>query len=263
MRPAGWRRLSLGELEIPEGDLTTTLLPLPSPQEEVPEAEEESGSLQASSRLLPPLSVLPQTPSSVPSDLLSLQPGRSVGLIGSPGFGLTRLGLTMLAGHATRGPVAYLDVRGWLCPPAAWEAGIPPERLAVVRCEDPIRWGRVASTLLEGVRALYAEVPRGIKETQLRKLSALARSRRTPLVLRPLRGDLPSGIAFLRLVAREIIWEGTEDGHGRLARRRLLLEASGKAVRGMTQIVEVEDNGTNALHLVSRLATPSSGRAVG
>ena len=208
-------------------------------------------------------SASPQGLSTVLPDLLSLQAGRSVGLIGSPGFGLTRLGLTMLGGHATQGPVAYLDVRGWLCPPAAWEVGIPPERLAVVRCEDPIRWGRVASTLLEGVRALYAEVPRGIKEAQLRKLSALARNRRTPLVLRPLWGDLPSGMVFLRLVAREITWEGTEDGHGRLAQRTLLLEASGKAVQGMTQIVEVEDNGTNALHLVSRLATPPAGCAVG
>jgi hypothetical protein len=196
-------------------------------------------------------------------DLLSLQPGRSVGLIGSPGFGLTRLGLSMLAGPAKNGLVAYLDVRGWLCPPAAWEAGIPPERLAVVRCEDPIRWGRVASTLLEGVRALYAEVPRGIKEAQFRKLSALARSRRTSLVLRPISGDIPSGLVFLRLVAREITWQGTEDGHGRLGRRTLLLEASGKAVRGMTQIVEVEDNGANALHLVSRLASAPTGRAVG
>ena len=196
-------------------------------------------------------------------DLLSLQPGRPVGLIGNPGFGLTRVGLRMLADPAAQGPVAYLDVRGWLCPPAAWEAGIPYDRLAVVRCSDPVRWGRVAAALLEGVRALYAEIPRGIKEAQLRKLGALARSRRTRLVLRPLRGDLPSGLTFLRLVAREIVWEGTDGGHGRLAGRRLLLEASGKAVRGMTRVVEVEDNGADALHMVSRLAYPPAGRAAG
>ena len=48
-------------------------------------------------------------------DLLTLQPGRVVGLVGSPGFGLTRLGLAMLAAPAITGPIAYLDVRGWFC----------------------------------------------------------------------------------------------------------------------------------------------------
>lgn len=197
------------------------------------------------------------------SSLLTLEPGRPVGLIGSPGFGLTGLGLNLLAGPASVGTVAYLDVRGWLCPPAAWEAGVPPERLVVVRCDDPVRWGRVASTLLEGMQAVYAEVPRGAKDVHLRKLGALARSRGTSLVLRPVRGDLPSGLAYLRLTAREVLWEGVEGGHGRLAARRLVLEASGKAVRGMSRIIEVEDHGANALRLVSRLAPAPAGRAVG
>ena len=205
----------------------------------------------------------PQRSQDATASLFTLQPGRVVGLIGSPGFGLTRLGLKMLADPAVSGQVAYLDVRGWLCPSAAWEVGIPPERLVVVRCEDPVRWGRVASTLLEGVRALYAEVARGVKEAQLRKLGALARNRGTPLILRPLRGDLPSGSTHLRLAAKEIVWEGTDGGHGRLGARRIVLEASGKAVRGMTRVVEVEDHGANALHLVPGLAVAPAGRAVG
>ncbi len=77
------------------------------------------------------------------TSLLSLQPGRVTGLIGHPGFGLTRLGLVMLASREQLGPVAYLDVRGWLSPPAAWESGISPERLVVVRCDDPVRCGIV------------------------------------------------------------------------------------------------------------------------
>lgn len=196
-------------------------------------------------------------------DLLTLQPGRVVGLVGSPGFGLTRLGLAMLAAPALTGPVAYLDVRGWFCPPAAWEVGISPERLVVVRCDDPVRWGRVVSALVEGVRALYAEVPRGMKEAQLRKLGALARSRRAALILRPLRNDLPSGLAHLRLTAQEVAWRGTDGGHGRLVSRRLVLEASGKAVRGMSRLIEVEDHGADALHLVSGLAVAPAWRAVG
>ncbi len=198
-----------------------------------------------------------------PTDLLALQPGRVTGLIGHPGFGLTRLGLTMLASREQLGPVAYLDVRGWLSPPAAWEAGVSPERLVVVRCDDPVRWARVASHLLEGVSAVYAEVPPRIKPAQLHKLTALARNRKTPLVMRPLQGDLPNGMAHLRLEARRVIWEGADRGHGRLTHRKLVFEASGKAVRGMTKLIEVEDNGTNAMRLVSGLAAAPSGRATG
>ena len=195
--------------------------------------------------------------------LLTLHPGRVVGLLGSPGFGLTRLGLTMLAGPTMTGPVAYLDVRGWFCPPAAWEAGISPERLVIVRCDDPVSWGRVASTLIEGVPAIFAEVPKGMKEAQLRKLGALARRKNAALILRPLHNSLPSGMTYLRLTAQEVAWRGTNAGHGRLASRRLLFEASGKAVHGMSRFVEVEDHGANALHVVSGLAVAPAGRAVG
>lgn len=198
-----------------------------------------------------------------PRDLLALQPGRVTGLIGHPGFGLTRLGLTMLASREQYGMVAYLDVRGWLSPPAAWEAGVSPERLVVVRCDDPVSWARVASHLLEGVVAVYAEVPAHIKPAHLHKLVALARSRKTPLVLRPLQGDLPGGMAHLRLEARQVIWEGVDRGHGRLTHRRLVFEASGKAMQGMTRLIEVEDDGTNAMRLVSGLAAAPPGRAAG
>ncbi len=198
-----------------------------------------------------------------PADLLSLQPGRVTGLVGHPGFGLTRLGLTLLASREQLGPVAYLDVRGWLSPPAAWESGVSPESLVVVRCDDPVRWARVAAHLLEGVSAVYAEVPARMKPAQLHKLVALARNRKTPLVLRPLQGDLPNGMAHLRLEARRVIWEGAGYGHGRLTTRRLVFAASGKAMRGMVRLIEVEDDGTNAMRLVSGLAAAPSGRATG
>lgn len=196
-------------------------------------------------------------------DLLVLGPGQVAGLVGPPGLGLTRLGLRMLADHACAGLVACLDVRGWLSPRAAWELGISPERLVVVRCEDPVRWGRVAATLLDGVAALYAEVPRGVKDARLRTLGALARSRRTPLLLRPVRGDLPGGVTQLRLDAQRVEWEGTDAGHGRLRERRLVITVSGKATRGMTMRVEVRDDGTNAVRLVSRLASAPVGDAAG
>lgn len=194
---------------------------------------------------------------------LALESGWVTSLVGHPGFGLTRLGLSLLSEYASERPVAYVDARGWLCPAAAWELGIAPEQLVVVRCGDPVRWAQVTATLMEGVPAIYAEVPKGVKEAQLRKLGALVRSRRISAVLRPINGDLPGGVAHLRIAAREIVWEGTEAGHGRLQRRRLIIEASGKVMRGMSHTFEVEDDGTDALRLVSGLAVATAGRIAG
>lgn len=195
--------------------------------------------------------------------LFQLEPGRIVGLVGHPGFGLTRVGLSMLAAKAGRSPIAYLDVRGWLCPVAAWESGVDPEQLVIVRCGDPVQWGRALMALLEGVGWIYAEVPRGVKEAQLRRISSLVRTRRSSLILRPVQGDLPSGVAFLRLHAREVEWDGADAGHGKLQIRSLVFTASGKATRGMTRDIELEDDGKNALRLVSGLAAAPSGLAAG
>lgn len=193
---------------------------------------------------------------------LALEGGRVLGLVGAPGFGLTRVGLSLLS--ATRGgPVAVVDVRGWLCPSAAWEVGISPQRLVVVRCPDRIAWPRVVAALLEGLPATYAEVPAGVKESDLRRLGALARARRSALVLRPLRGDLPTGVLHLRLEAGEVRWEGAGEGHGRLTRRSLVLQASGKGVGGIERTWEVEDDGTDAVRVLSGLASAPAGRAVG
>jgi hypothetical protein len=187
-----------------------------------------------------------------------LVPGQVAALVGEPGSGLTRIGLALIAAHA--GPVACLDVRGWLSPLAAWEMGISPDRLLIVRCADVARWSRATATLLGGVGAVYAEVPAGVNDVALRKLGALARSARTALVLRPLRGPMPSGVAALRIEAEAISWEGPDAGHGRLERRRLHLTAAGKAVQGMTRAVEVEDDGANAVRMVPRLAVAEAGR---
>ena len=188
--------------------------------------------------------------------LLELRPGWVMGLVGPLGYGLTGLGLAMLATPSKVGLVAMLDVRGWLSPPAAWEYGIDPERLVVVRCPDRRQWTAVTAALLEGLPALYAEVPIGIHERDLRRLAALARARRVALALRPLRGDLPEGVAHLRLRALGVDWGGVERGYGRLQRRQVLLEVSGKGTGGMArQMTWVEDVGENTLRVVSRLAT--------
>ncbi len=197
------------------------------------------------------------------SNLLVPSPGQVIALTGPAGLGLTRLGLVMLAAAAPGRTVACVDVRGWLCPAAAWESGIDPSHLVVVRCDDPVTWARVVSGLLDGMAAVYAEVPFRLKEGLLHKLAASARRGRTPLLLRPVRGGLPSGLAHLDLEGREVTWEGAGAGHGRLLRRRVALEASGKAMRGMTRIIEVEDDGANTLRVVPGLGVAPAGRAIG
>lgn len=194
---------------------------------------------------------------------LALQPGKVLELVGAPGCGLTRLGLHLLAPASRLGPVAALDARGWLSPLAAWEAGVAGERLVVVRCSQRGVWPQVMAAVCEGVTAVYAEVPQGVTERDLHRLAALVRARGTGVVLRPLRGELVGGVAHLRLRAVEVRWEGLEQGHGRLATRRLVVEVSGKGAGGMTRRVEVEDSGADTVRVVSRLGAGQTGRAVG
>lgn len=165
---------------------------------------------------------------------LLLTPGKIVGLEGPAGWGLTRLGLSLLAAPSQVGTVVAVDVRGWLSPMAAWEEGVLAHRLVLVRCSQRRVWSQVTAALLEGVAAVYAEVPSGIGEGELRRLAALARARRAGLALRPLRGPLPAGIIHSRVRALGVEWQGPEKGHGRLLSRLLTIELAGKSIPPQT-----------------------------
>ena len=206
---------------------------------------------------------VPDIASRAVTDLLVLRPGQVIGLEGRTGLGLTRVGFSMLAemSHVCR--VVVVDARGWVCPLAAWEVGVLPDRLVVVRCGDAARWPRVVAALLDGVKVIYAEVPSGIRDVVLRRLGAKARARDVAMILRPLEGRLPSGLAYLRVQVGQVAWTGTGKGHGRLDRRTLVLELSGKGAKGRRQVVEVEDDGAHPVRVVSRLVAPQGGRAVG
>lgn len=171
---------------------------------------------------------------------LLLSPGKIVGLEGPPGWGLTRVGLSLLAGPSQVGTVVAIDVRGWLSPMAAWEEGVMAHRLVVIRCDERRIWAQVTAAVLEGVAAVYAEVPSGVGESELRRLAALTRARRAGLALRPLRGQLPAGITHLRVRGMGVVWEGPDQGHGRLGSRRLSIELGGKSIP--LQEVELSDS---------------------
>ncbi len=202
-------------------------------------------------------------PGQLGQGLLDLQPGRITELVGVPGTGLTRLGLKLLAPHSHTGPVVALDSRGWISPEAAWESGVVAQRLVVVRCEDHVLWPRVTAALLEGVQAMYAEVPERASARVIHRLAALARARRVAVAMRSMRSGLPGGVAFLRLRAIGVTWEGADRGHGRLTRRRLLLEATGKGAGGVARRFEVEDEGTDAVRVVSDVVVDQARQAIG
>lgn len=194
---------------------------------------------------------------------LETSPGRVLGLVGPAGSGLTSVGIALLARATVNEPVAVLDVRGWFCPSLAWDAGIEPERLVVIRCADPGVWPKLAAALVEGFPAVYAEVPRRVPDQVLRRLGALARSRRSRAVLRAMEGDLPTGLLHTRVEGVAVRWEGPEGGHGRLQHRAVTIRVSGKGVQGIERLIEVEDDGAHTLRLVPRLAVAPAGRATG
>ena len=200
-------------------------------------------------------------PSPVPPVVsIALEPGRVLGLVGSPGLGLTRLGLSMLTEPSRSGTVAVVDVRGWLSPLAAWEVGVDPDRLVTVRCPDRRVWVQVTAALLEGLPAVYAELPRGIRDADLRRLGALVRRRRSVLVLRCMHDRVPSGVFHQRIDAEAVRWDGVDRGHGRLGARSLTVRTSGKANGGIERTTDIEDDGSHAVRVVSGLAPASAGR---
>lgn len=196
-------------------------------------------------------------------DYLRLEPGRITELVGDTGSGLTRLGLSLLAGPSKTGPVVVVDTRGWISPEAAWETGVEAESLVIVRCDERSLWTRVTAALLEGVPAVFAEVPVGIRDQDLRRLAALARARKALVALRPMGPGLPGGVSHLRLRSIGVTWEGADRGHGRLKGRRLVIEASGKGTGGITRRFEVEDEGEDTLRLVSDVVAVQARRAAG
>lgn len=202
-------------------------------------------------------------PRSIEESFLTLQPGRITELEGDTGSGLTRLGLGLLAEPSKSGPVVVVDTRGWISPEAAWEAGVEAESLVIVRCHERPLWARVTAALLEGVPALFAEVPKGMREQDLRRLAALARARKTRVALRSMGPRLPTGVGYLRLRSLGVTWEGADQGHGKLKARRILLEASGKGAAGTNRRFEVEDEGKDAMRVVSAVVVDPTRRAIG
>ena len=146
-----------------------------------------------------------------------------------PGAGSTTVAFELAAAFTALGEwAAAVDLDATLGPLAAAEAGVALERFAVVRRVPPARWATVVAALLDGVSLVLAEVPRGVRLGDARRLEARVREREAVLVAAEPHGVVwPAGAAYV-VHAAGSAWDGLEPGAGVLAGRRLQVRVEGR-----------------------------------
>ena len=181
----------------------------------------------------------------VPGPLSALLPGGALqrGTVttvdGERGAGVTSLALGLAAAATAAGEWAVaVDLPGTLGGLAAREAGVELTRFAVVREVPGDRWAAVVAALLDGVSLVMADVPRGLRVADARRLVARARERSTVLVMVGAGARVWPADAALRLRAEGGAWTGLGSGRGVLAPRPLRLRVEG---RGMPSAVRTVD----------------------
>ncbi|HZA00212.1 MAG TPA: hypothetical protein VE575_15735 [Acidimicrobiales bacterium] len=166
-----------------------------------------------------------------------VQLGSVVAIEASPGVtGATSLALALAAGPCQAG--SWIAGVGWdaLGVVAAAEAGVDLERLVLVtRGQDPVRPGTpsrggpaaaVLAALVDGVDLVVVGPRSRLRASEARRLVARARERGCVLV--GVGGSLAAEQPSVRLRVTEAAWEGLGAGWGRLRRRRLVVEATGR-----------------------------------
>jgi hypothetical protein len=150
---------------------------------------------------------------------------------GAAGSGVTSVGLRLLAAATAAGEwAAAVEAGDSLGGLAAVEAGVVPERFALVRGVTRDRWSTVVGALLEGVALVTAEVPVGLRAGDARRLVARARERGALLVVvEPAgngRGAWPTD-AVLHLEVTGASWSESF-GDGLLSEPTIHVEVTGK-----------------------------------
>ena len=155
--------------------------------------------------------------------------GSVLRVAGAPGAGSTTVAFELAAAFTALGEwAAAVDLDATLGPLAAAEAGVALERFAVVRRVPPARWATVVAALLDGVSLVLAEVPRGVRLGDARRLEARVREREAVLVAAEPHGVAwPAGAAYV-VHAAASAWDGLEPGAGVLAGRRLQVRVEGR-----------------------------------
>jgi hypothetical protein len=155
--------------------------------------------------------------------------GSVLRVTGRAGSGATSVGYEVAAAFTALGEwVAVVDPDATFGPLAAAEVGVALERFAVVRRVPPARWATVVAALLDGVSLVLAEVPRGVRAGDARRLEARARERESVLVVAETGAAAWPGGAGYTLHAIASVWEGLERDGGLLGGRRLRVEVDGR-----------------------------------
>jgi hypothetical protein len=159
----------------------------------------------------------------------AVQRGTVVAVGGAVGSGATSTVLGLAAAATAIGEwAAVVDGSGSLGGLAAAAAGVDLARLAVVRDVPRDRWATVVAALLDGVSVVVAELPRGLRIGDARRLVARTRERAAVLVtLAPEARAWPAE-ASLRLDACGGMWSGLGAGDGVLEGRVPAWEMSGR-----------------------------------
>ena len=141
-----------------------------------------------------------------------------------PGVGALSLLLALLAAPSRAG--AWCAVVGIpeMGPVPAAEHGVDLGRLALVRDPGP-DWPAVLAALIDGFPVVVVRPATALSATLTRRLHARARQRRTALIVYG--GRWPGAGAVLS--THRPGWEGLGQGCGRLRRRMLTVEVSGRA----------------------------------
>ena len=134
---------------------------------------------------------------------------------------------------------AAVDLDGTLGALAAAEAGVALERFAVVRRVPPARWATVVAALLDGVSLVLAEVPRGVRLGDARRLVARAREREAVLVVAEPRGVGGRPVRRSRRARRGQRVGRSRADAGLLAGRSLQVRVEGRGAAARPQVGEL------------------------
>ncbi len=175
-----------------------------------------------------------------------LRRGSSISVAGS-----LSLLLAVLGGPSGEGAWCALLGMPRISAEAAVEYGVELSRLPVIT--EPggptgqRSWVTMVGALLDTVDVVVARPPARVAPADVQRLAARARSRDAVLI-----AYLPTAVggatwpaADLRLEARDSIWEGADNGSGRLANRRLTIAAvgRGRAARPVTAGLQLPASG--------------------
>jgi hypothetical protein len=173
----------------------------------------------------------------------SLTRGLTVGVSSKEqGSGSTSLAFALAAEASRQGSwtvLVGLDDAGLV---AAAELGVALERVALVTAPPPAQWGAVVAALLGSFDLLLCVPPARLRVGDARRLMSRARERGSVLVALAPGGSGTTSWPErpdVELTAHPSTWHGLGPGHGHLAQRSMVVEATGRRAHARARRAEL------------------------